>query len=69
MYPGLPTRLEKDIRERYLNEVLKGTRLLVLYCVLWKWVCASGCGPADTSVSNQPSCVITMRQEETLFTI
>lgn len=24
MYPGLPTRLEKDIRERYLNEVLGG---------------------------------------------
>jgi actin-related protein 2 len=24
MYPGLPTRLEKDITDRYLNEVLKG---------------------------------------------
>ncbi len=24
MYPGLPSRLEKDIKERYLNEVLKG---------------------------------------------
>ena len=24
MYPGLPTRLEKDIRDRYLKEVLKG---------------------------------------------
>jgi hypothetical protein len=35
MYPGLPTRLEKDIRERYLNEVLKGTQLPVLQ---W-WPC------------------------------
>jgi len=25
MYPGLPTRLEKDIKDRYLNEILKGT--------------------------------------------
>jgi hypothetical protein len=24
MYPGLPTRLEKDIKDRYLKEVLKG---------------------------------------------
>jgi actin-related protein 2 len=24
MYPGLPTRLEKDIRDRYLKEILKG---------------------------------------------
>ena len=24
MYPGLPSRLEKDIKTRYLNEVLKG---------------------------------------------
>jgi hypothetical protein len=24
MYPGLPSRLEKDIKERYLNEILKG---------------------------------------------
>ena len=24
MYPGLPSRLEKDIKDRYLNEVLKG---------------------------------------------
>jgi actin-related protein 2 len=24
MYPGLPSRLEKDIKERYLREVLKG---------------------------------------------
>ncbi len=24
MYPGLPTRLEKDISDRYLKEVLKG---------------------------------------------
>ena len=24
MYPGLPTRLEKDIRDRYLRDVLKG---------------------------------------------
>lgn len=24
MYPGLPSRLEKDIKERYLNDVLKG---------------------------------------------
>jgi len=24
MYPGLPTRLEKDIKDRYLNEVLNG---------------------------------------------
>ena len=26
MYPGLPSRLEKDIRTRYLNEVLNGDR-------------------------------------------
>ena len=26
MYPGLPSRLEKDIRDRYLNEVLKGNQ-------------------------------------------
>lgn len=25
MYPGLPTRLEKDIRDRYLRDVLKGS--------------------------------------------
>jgi actin-related protein 2 len=25
MYPGLPTRLEKDIKNRYLNEVLNGS--------------------------------------------
>ena len=24
MYPGLPTRLETDIRQRYLNEIVKG---------------------------------------------
>jgi len=24
MYPGLPSRLEKDIKERYLKEILKG---------------------------------------------
>lgn len=24
MYPGLPSRLEKDIKDRYLNEILKG---------------------------------------------
>jgi actin-related protein 2 len=26
MYPGLPTRLEKDITKRYLNEVLEGNK-------------------------------------------
>ena len=26
MYPGLPTRLEKDIRARYLQGVLKGDK-------------------------------------------
>jgi actin-related protein 2 len=26
MYPGLPTRLETDIRNRYLNEIVKGAR-------------------------------------------
>jgi hypothetical protein len=26
MYPGLPSRLEKDIKERYLNEILKGNQ-------------------------------------------
>lgn len=26
MYPGLPSRLEKDLRNRYLNEVLKGNQ-------------------------------------------
>jgi len=26
MYPGLPSRLEKDIRDRYLKEVLKGNQ-------------------------------------------
>lgn len=25
MYPGLPTRLETDIRNRYLNEIVKGS--------------------------------------------
>lgn len=25
MYPGLPSRLEKDIKDRYFNEILKGT--------------------------------------------
>ena len=24
MYPGLPSRLEKDIKDRYSNEILKG---------------------------------------------
>lgn len=24
MYPGLPSRLEKDIKDRYLSEILKG---------------------------------------------
>lgn len=24
MYPGLPSRMERDIRTRYLNEVLHG---------------------------------------------
>jgi actin-related protein 2 len=24
MYPGLPSRLEKDIKDRYMNEILKG---------------------------------------------
>lgn len=24
MYPGLPSRLEKDLKERYLKDVLKG---------------------------------------------
>lgn len=24
MYPGLPSRLEKDIKDRYLKDVLKG---------------------------------------------
>jgi actin-related protein 2 len=24
MYPGLPSRLEKDIKDRYLKEILKG---------------------------------------------
>ena len=35
MYPGLPTRLEKDIKDRYLKEVLKGecTPHSVLYCL------------------------------------
>jgi actin-related protein len=32
MYPGLPTRLEKDIKDRYLKEVLKG-EFLRLRCV------------------------------------
>lgn len=31
MYPGLPSRLEKDIRQRYLNEVLK-VRGVVVGC-------------------------------------
>ena len=26
MYPGLPTRLEKDIKDRYLKEILKGNQ-------------------------------------------
>jgi actin-related protein 2 len=26
MYPGLPSRLEKDLKERYLNEILKGNQ-------------------------------------------
>jgi actin-related protein 2 len=26
MYPGLPSRLEKDIQTRYLNEILKGDK-------------------------------------------
>ena len=26
MYPGLPSRLEKDIKDRYLNDVLKGDK-------------------------------------------
>lgn len=26
MYPGLPSRLEKDIRDRYLRDVLKGKK-------------------------------------------
>ena len=29
MYPGLPTRLEKDIKDRYLNEILKGEWLVL----------------------------------------
>lgn len=29
MYPGLPTRLEKDIKDRYLKEILKGKHLLL----------------------------------------
>ncbi len=35
MYPGLPTRLEKDIKDRYLKEVLKGECIThyVLYCL------------------------------------
>ena len=28
MYPGLPSRLEKDIKDRYLSEILKGRLLL-----------------------------------------
>ena len=31
MYPGLPTRLEKDIKDRYLKEVLKGKTVLKLW--------------------------------------
>ncbi len=27
MYPGLPSRLEKDIRSRFQNDVLKGSNL------------------------------------------
>ena len=26
MYPGLPTRIEKDIKDRYFKEVLKGDK-------------------------------------------
>ena len=26
MYPGLPSRLEKDLKERYLKDVLKGDK-------------------------------------------
>lgn len=26
MYPGLPSRLEKDIKDRYLSEILKGDK-------------------------------------------
>jgi hypothetical protein len=26
MYPGLPSRLEKDLRDRYLKDVLKGNQ-------------------------------------------
>jgi hypothetical protein len=37
MYPGLPTRLEKDIKDRYLKEVLKGEYRGAVCC------CRHGC--------------------------
>jgi actin-related protein 2 len=29
MYPGLPSRLEKDIKDRYLKEILKGRNMYI----------------------------------------
>jgi actin-related protein 2 len=29
MYPGLPSRLEKDIKDRYLKEILKGRNIYI----------------------------------------
>jgi hypothetical protein len=49
MYPGLPTRLEKDIRDRYLKEVLKGEAgkgMCGIFCVVVVVVKYDDCGDA-----------------------
>ena len=34
MYPGLPSRLEKDIKDRYSNEILKGVFFIDLFNII-----------------------------------
>ena len=61
MYPGLPSRLEKDIKDRYLNEILKGAicddtlkyDLLVIVfftCLILCTICLSLCLSVCVSV-------------------
>lgn len=32
MFPGMPNRLQKDIQNRYLNEILKGDKSRLKKC-------------------------------------
>jgi Actin len=61
MYPGLPSRLEKDIKDRYLNEILKGTicddtlkddlLVIVLFtCLILCTICLSLCLSDSSSI-------------------